>query len=144
MYNHVDTAFSWAALLEQLKGSLHLQTALHPFTAWRIGGVAEAVLIPKTFSELSLALAFCPQDMPIIWLGLGSNVLVPDAGLRGLVIVTHGSLLSQMRILNEDTGLIYAQAGAPCAQLARFCARQHWQGLEFMAGIPGRLVGHYV
>lgn len=113
----------------------------HPlsrYTTWRTGGAGEVVLIPESIEDLELVLKFIPEDCPVTWLGLGSNVLIQDKGVSGLVIVTQGSILNETSI-NGD--LIYAQAGVPCGQLARFVARNDKAGLEFLAGIPGTVGG---
>jgi len=74
----------------------------------------------------------------VFWIGLGSNLLVRDAGIRGTVINTKGRL-KEMH-LTED-GLVYVEAGVPCALVARFCGEQGLCGAEFLAGIPGTMGG---
>jgi UDP-N-acetylenolpyruvoylglucosamine reductase len=76
-------------------------------------------------------------DEPLLAVGLGSNLLVRDGGLRGTVLLLHGAL-SELRLEN---GLVYAQAGVPGAKLARFAALHNLQGAEFFAGIPGTVGG---
>ncbi len=109
---------------------------LAPHTTWRVGGPAELLFLPRDTDELA---DFLQREAarPITWLGLGSNVLVRDAGIRGVVIVTAGGLGD----LARDDDRVHAGAGVPVAKLARFCARQGLRGLEFFAGIPGTVGG---
>jgi UDP-N-acetylmuramate dehydrogenase len=83
-------------------------------------------------------LQMLPEDEPLFWLGLGSNLLVRDGGLRGTVICTKGRLKAMRRI---DEARVYVEAGVPCAHAARFCAEQRLTGAEFLAGIPGTMGG---
>jgi UDP-N-acetylmuramate dehydrogenase len=71
-------------------------------------------------------------------LGLGSNLLVRDGGIDGVVVLTSG-LLNEIKLL--DNNRIYVEVGVSCARLARFTAKVHLTGLEFLAGIPGTLGG---
>jgi UDP-N-acetylmuramate dehydrogenase len=75
-------------------------------------------------------------------IGLGSNLLVRDGGVRGTVVVLHARL-NELRLeqRNENDGLIYAQAGLACAKVARFAAAYDLAGAEFLAGIPGTIGG---
>jgi UDP-N-acetylmuramate dehydrogenase len=74
---------------------------------------------------------------PIYFIGLGSNLLVRDGGIRGTVVLMH-NVLTEMKM---DGDLVYAEAGVTCAKLAKFCAKEARQGAEFFAGIPGTLGG---
>jgi len=134
-----STPFSWSTIASNITAPLLLNHPLQRLTSWRVGGAGEAVLIPSCLEDVSVALRLCPEALPVTWLGLGSNVLIADSGVKGLVIVTQGSALCHMEIIAEN--IIYAQAGVPCGQLARFSARHDLQGLEFLAGIPGTLGG---
>ncbi len=128
----------WGEGLDQLRGRLLLNEALAPYTSWRVGGPADYVYLPANISDLSLFLKLLPLDLPLNWLGLGSNTLVRDGGLEGAVIVTQGAL---SQLTQQGETLLRAEAGVSCAQLARFAARLALQGLEFMAGIPGTVGG---
>ena len=112
--------------------------SLARYTSLRIGGPADYVLIPHSADELTAALQQIPPDFPVTYLGLGSNTLISDTGIRGLVIILQGSGLTRMEV--SEAG-IYVEAGVACGQLARFSARNDFAGLEFMAGIPGTLGG---
>jgi len=122
----------------ELRGKLTLNAPLIAYTSWRTGGSADALYLPADLKDLKLFLQALPQTTPLTWLGLGSNTLIRDGGVEGLVVVTQGGLVD----LNQITpGLIRAEAGVACAQLARFSARLGLTGLEFMAGIPGTVGG---
>jgi UDP-N-acetylenolpyruvoylglucosamine reductase len=83
-------------------------------------------------------LRMLPTDEPVIAVGLGSNLLVRDGGLRGTVLLLHAAL-NELRV--ETNGSIYAQAGVAGAKLARFAALHNLRGAEFFAGIPGTVGG---
>jgi UDP-N-acetylmuramate dehydrogenase len=104
---------------------------------WRAGGKARQYYIPADIDDLSVLLASLPEDEAVLWIGLGSNTLVRDAGFDGTVIALQG-VMNELERLDGDR--VYAGAGVTSAKLARFCAKQHLVGAEFFAGIPG-LVG---
>lgn len=130
---------NWAELAKHIKSPLLMQHPLNRYTTWRTGGPGEVVLMPESIEDIQKVLQFIPQDYPVTCLGLGSNVLIQDEGLPGLVIITQGSVLNKIEIVEES--IVYAQAGVPCGQLARFVARNNKAGLEFLAGIPGTVGG---
>jgi UDP-N-acetylmuramate dehydrogenase len=103
-----------------------------------VGGPARQFYRPADAEDLAAFLADLDSDEPLLWLGLGSNLLIPDAGFPGTVIQTQGCLTRIER--RGDTG-IYAEAGVACAKLARFAARHDLVGAEFLAGIPGTVGG---
>jgi UDP-N-acetylmuramate dehydrogenase len=121
-----------------LRGELRLDEPLSEYTSWHVGGPADRVYWPKDLDDLLRFLSILPEDEPLFWLGLGSNLLVRDGGVRGTVICTKGRLKAMHRI---DEGRIHVQAGVPCAHVARFCAEQRLTGAEFLAGIPGTMGG---
>jgi UDP-N-acetylmuramate dehydrogenase len=110
--------------------------SLAPMTTWRIGGPAERLYYPRNIEDLSLYLQQLPLEMPLTWLGLGSNLLVRDQGISGAVIATRP--LNQLKLKKN---LVYAEAGVTCAKLARFCRQHGYQGADFFAGIPGTVGG---
>lgn len=128
-------------LATSVRGKLQEQANLSQFTSWRVGGAADYLYIPADLADLAAFLQQVPASMPITWLGLGSNTLIRDRGIRGLVIITQGAL-NQLTLINDKH--IRAEAGVSCAQLARFSARLGLTGLEFMAGIPGTVGGALV
>jgi UDP-N-acetylmuramate dehydrogenase len=105
--------------------------------SWRAGGNARQYYIPADVDDLSVLLASLPEDEAVLWIGLGSNTLVRDAGFDGTVIALQGVMNELERL---DDNRVYAGAGVTASRLARFCAKQHLVGAEFFAGIPG-LVG---
>ena len=120
-----------------LRGKLLLNESLAPYTSWRTGGCADYLYLPADVDDLSQFLKQVPADLPLTWLGLGSNTLVRENGVHGVVIVTQGML----NHLSIDGNIIRAEAGVASAQLARFSARAGLKGLEFLAGIPGTVGG---
>jgi UDP-N-acetylmuramate dehydrogenase len=107
-------------------------------TSWRVGGPAERFYQPADLDDLALFLAGLPEDEPLLWLGLGSNLLVRDGGIRGTVVFTLGALDELHRVGEQG---LYAGAGVTCAKVARAAARAGLIGAEFLAGIPGTLGG---
>ncbi len=125
------------ASLNAVRGELHFDEPLSRYTSWRIGGPAQRFFRPADKADLIRFLHTLPAHEPLLWLGLGSNVLVRDGGVRGTVICTVNRL-SNMALEND---LVYAEAGVPCAHVARFCSIHGLTGMEFLAGIPGTLGG---
>ena len=106
-------------------------------TTWRCGGTADRVYAPRSLNDLSAYLGALPEDVPLTWLGRGSNVLVRDGGMRGVVVQLREPF-SEIVFEPPETR---AQGGAPCARLAALTADAGWEGLEFLAGIPGTVGG---
>jgi UDP-N-acetylmuramate dehydrogenase len=106
-------------------------------TSWRVGGAADQLYLPASLQDLQQFLRGLPPGEPLHFVGLGSNLLVRDGGIRGTVILMHDTL-TELRFEGET---VYAEAGVTCAKLARFAARQHLQGAEFLAGVPGTVGG---
>lgn len=121
-----------------MKGSLLLNEPLAKYTSWRVGGPAERMYIPADRQDLCDFIKNLPAVEPVFWMGLGSNLLVRDGGIRGTVINTKGRL-KEMRLIGD--GLVYVEAGVPCAHVARFCGEHGLSGAEFLAGIPGTMGG---
>jgi UDP-N-acetylmuramate dehydrogenase len=94
--------------------------------------------MPRDRADLIAFLKALPEDVPLLWLGLGSNLLVRDGGVRGVVISTRDALTALER---RDERGVYAEAGVPCARLARACARWDLGPAEFFTGIPGTVGG---
>lgn len=121
-----------------LRGKLENEASLAKFTSWKVGGVADVLFRPADLDDLKEFLASLEHEKPITWLGRGTNVLIRDGGIRGVVILLHGCL-DQIEILDDKT--IRVEVGASCAKLARFSADQDLCGAEFLAGIPGTIGG---
>ena len=121
-----------------LRGTWRHDAPLAPWTSWRIGGPADRLYIPADADDLAAALAGLDPEEPLFWLGLGSNLLIRDGGIRGTVIATRNALTG---LDAEGRGRIRAEAGVACARLARFCAECELDGGAFFIGIPGTVGG---
>jgi UDP-N-acetylmuramate dehydrogenase len=121
-----------------LRGELRLNEPLSDHTSWRVGGPAERFYLPADLDDLVAFLATLPDDEPLFWLGLGSNLLVRDGGIPGTVICIRNRLKVLCR---SAEGRVYVEAGVPCAHVAKFSAEQGLTGAEFLAGIPGTMGG---
>lgn len=107
-------------------------------TSWHVGGPADLWFEPRDREDLAAFLRSLPADMPVHWIGLGSNLLVRDGGLRGAAISTQGAL-SRLDRIAEST--VHCDAGVPCARIAKQCVKWGLGSAEFLAGIPGTLGG---
>jgi UDP-N-acetylmuramate dehydrogenase len=121
-----------------LRGKIRYRESMSKHTTWRVGGPADCFYQPADREDLCGFMAQLPPAEPVFWLGLGSNLLVRDGGIRGTVICTAGRL-DGYRFINDAT--IRIEAGMPCAKVARITAQAGYAGAEFMAGIPGTLGG---
>jgi UDP-N-acetylmuramate dehydrogenase len=107
-------------------------------TSWHAGGAADIYFTPRDRDDLRAFLGTVPEGTPIHFVGLGSNLLVRDGGIRGVVVATQEALLRLERI---DATTVYGEAGVACARIARQCIQWQMGGAEFFAGIPGTLGG---
>jgi len=105
--------------------------------SWRAGGAARQAYVPADLMDLAAFLKSLPADEPVLFVGLGSNLLVRDGGFKGTVILMH-AVLNTVRLEGER---IYAEAGVASPKLARFAAKHDFAGAEFLAGIPGTIGG---
>jgi len=121
-----------------MSGSLLRNEPMSKHTSWHAGGPADLFFTPGDARDLGEFLRQLPPEMPLLWIGLGSNLLVRDGGVRGAVVATHGALSALERIGERR---IYAEAGVPCARIARQCIEWGLGPAEFFAGIPGTLGG---
>ncbi len=120
-----------------MKGQLMHHEPMSRHTSWRAGGCAEKCYRPADLDDFSAFLKSLPEKEPVEVIGLGSNLLVRDGGIRGTVILMH-KVLDRLEM---DGARIHAQAGVACAKVARFSAQRGWRGSEFLAGIPGTVGG---
>jgi UDP-N-acetylmuramate dehydrogenase len=111
--------------------------SLNKYNSWRVGGTADALYTPRDLEDLKMFLKNENYLKPLTFIGLGSNILVRDGGIRGTVIVMHAALNNIQ--FTEDG--VYAEAGNTCAKLAKNLAKEHYVGEEFFAGIPGTIGG---
>ncbi len=120
------------------KGILLEHEPMSRHTSWRVGGIADRFYRPADINDLAEYLKHLDSGEPIFWLGLGSNLLVNDGGIRGTVICTSG-VINKIKSLDETH--IYVEAGVPSPKLAKFSARLGLTGAEFLSGIPGTFGG---
>jgi UDP-N-acetylmuramate dehydrogenase len=121
----------------ELRGEMRRDEPMSRHVTWRTGGSAERFYVPADLDDLSVFLRQLPAAEPLLFVGLGSNLLVRDGGWRGTVVLTHAA---GHRPSLQD-GLIYAQAGVASPKVARFAALHDLEGAEFLAGIPGCIGG---
>lgn len=135
------TQTSSQALLEQLpkvRGGLTADASMASLTWFRVGGPADVLFRPADVEDLSAFLAECPLDIPITVVGVGSNLLVRDGGVRG-VVIRLGATFGQVEILEGHQ--LRVGAAALDMSVARKAAAAGIAGLEFYAGIPGSIGG---
>ncbi len=134
-----------------LRGRFLYNEPMHKHVSWRAGGYAQRVYIPADLEDLAWMVRAVPLREDIHMIGLGSNLLVRDGGVSGVVILLHG-VLKKVAIESRtqglppppegvETALVYAQAGVATPKLARFAANHGLVGAEFWAGIPGTVGG---
>ncbi len=122
----------------QFRGTLRHDEPMSKHTSWRLGGPADRYYVPADLDDLRAFLAALEDEVEVLWVGLGSNLLVRDGGIRGAVIAPLGAL---DRIELRDAGRVYVECGVSCAKLAKFCNKQGLAGGDFFAGIPGTVGG---
>ena len=134
-----------------LRGQFLYNEPMKKHVSWRAGGAAQRVYIPADLEDLTWLVRSVPAQQDIHMVGLGSNLLVRDGGVTGVVILLHG-VLTKLAIEGRtqglppapadlDTALVFAQAGVASPKLARFAATHNLVGGEFWAGIPGTVGG---
>ncbi len=121
-----------------MRGVLTYNEPMSRHTSWQVGGPAERFYRPADVADLAEFLAGLPAGEPVMVVGLGSNLLVRDGGIRGTVVLTHHALQG---LALEADGCVYAEAGVADAKVARFASRHDLTGAEFLAGIPGTVGG---
>jgi UDP-N-acetylmuramate dehydrogenase len=120
--------------------TIQSSVVLAPFTAYQVGGCAQWFIQPKSIQELQSALVWAKEnDLPITWLGFGSNVLVSDQGIRGLVVC-----LRSLQHIEVEGDFVRVAAGVSLAKLAIKTARLGLGGMEWAVGIPGSVGGGVV
>lgn len=130
---------NFGGLEEKVKGTLIYDAPMSQYTTWRIGGNADCLFLPKDGEDIVAALSFAREEnLPYMVMGNGSNMLVLDGGIRGLVIKIGDAMSSYF--LRDDM-VLEAQSGSILAKMARETARMGWKGLEWAAGIPASLGG---
>ncbi|MFN3463610.1 MAG: FAD-binding protein, partial [Terricaulis sp.] len=125
--------------LPQVRGQLLRGETLAPFTWFRVGGPADALFLPADEDDLAQFLAALPADMPVLPIGVGSNLIVRDGGVPGVVVRLAGRQWAQIEVL--DDARVKAGAGALDSMVAKAAAKAGIGGLEFYAGVPGTIGG---
>ena len=120
-----------------LRGRLMQREPMRRHVTWRTGGAADRAYAPADLDDAACFLRGLPAGEPVYFVGLGSNLLVRDGGIRGTVVLMHSSHAA----MHIDGGLIYAEASVASPKVARFAATQGHAGAEFLAGIPGTVGG---
>ncbi|MCP4302549.1 MAG: UDP-N-acetylmuramate dehydrogenase [Gammaproteobacteria bacterium] len=122
----------------KVQGEIRYDEPMSRHTSWRVGGPAETFFIPASIDDLASFLAELDADEPLFWHGVGSNLLVRDAGLSG-VVISATKMLKQLDRIGDQQ--VKAGAGVSCTALARQCIRWQLGPSEFFAGIPGTVGG---
>ena len=150
----------------RLRGTLRRDEPMARHVSWRAGGAARIFYQPADVDDLRAFLAALPASEPVLFVGLGSNLLVRDGGFAGAVVLTHHALRGQAIVSGAENrgqttiserqsavaasgngGLspvflrVRAGAGVPAPHLARFVAKHGGGGAEWMAGVPGTIGG---
>jgi UDP-N-acetylmuramate dehydrogenase len=129
---------SWKDNLPAVRGKLLKDAELAPFTWFRVGGPADVLFIPEDHEDLAGFLKGLDPEVPVIPLGVGSNTLVRDGGVEG-VVVRLGKGFGEVKAMDEAR--IYAGAAVLDATLAKKAAEAGIGGLEFYRGVPGTIGG---
>jgi UDP-N-acetylmuramate dehydrogenase len=125
--------------LPPVRGKLLRGESLAPFTWFRVGGPADVLFLPADADDLAGFLAALPQSVPVLPIGVGSNLIVRDGGVGGVVIRLAGRAFGQIEPLLGER--LRAGAGALDAMLAKGAAKAGVAGLEFYVGVPGTIGG---
>lgn len=131
---------TWRESLPAVRGKLRLDEPLAPFTWLRVGGPADALFLPADEEDLAAFLRALPPETPVTVLGVGSNVIVRDGGIEGVVVRLAGRAFGEIHV-EADGAKVIAGPGALDAAVARAAAKAGIAGLAFLAGIPGTIGG---
>jgi len=121
-----------------LRGELRFNEPMARHVTWRAGGAVARAYVPADLDDLAAFLRATRIDEPLLFVGLGSNLLVRDGGFDGTVVFLH-AVLGGLTLTADR--LIYAEAGVAGPKVARFAANHDLAGAEFLAGIPGTVGG---
>ena len=125
-----------------LRGELRSDEPMAKHVSWRAGGSVDRAYLPTDVEDLRAFLRSLAAEEPVYFVGLGSNLLVRDGGLRGTVVFTHWAFRDiALGEVSENEGEIRADAGVASPKVARFAAMHGLVGAEFLAGIPGTIGG---
>ena len=133
-----------AAFQIPLRGTLRRDEPMAKHVSWRAGGHARLFYQPADVPDLCAFIGSLPEAMPVLFVGLGSNLLVRDGGFAGAVVFTHHALTGIQQIKGSDPFIgaaVEVGAGVPAPHVARFVAKHGGGGAEWMAGVPGTVGG---
>mgnify|MGYP001766001395 CR=1 FL=1 len=134
-----DITGDLARLMPKLRGRMSANQPLAPYTWFRVGGPAQVLFSPADEDDLAYFLAHCPRDIPVMVLGLGSNVIIRDGGVPGVVIRLGGKGFGQTQV--EAGGRLRVGAAVPDMMAAKAAAEAGLGGIAFYRGIPGSIGG---
>lgn len=121
-----------------VKGILRYQEPLSNHTSFRLGGPADIFIIPSSLDEIQDIVEYADRcSLPLHVIGVGSNLLVSDEGLRGIVL----KLASPLDAISFEDEQVLVEAGAKCTRLIADALKNHLTGLSFLSGIPGTIGG---
>jgi UDP-N-acetylmuramate dehydrogenase len=129
---------AWIADLPPVRGKLMYRAALAPFTWFRVGGPADVIFLPEDAADLSEFLKNLDPGIPVLTIGVGSNLLVRDGGIEGVVIRLGRNFAD---VTPRGDNRIEAGAAALDANVAKVAAQNGIAGLEFYRGVPGTIGG---
>src|SRR5438270_4052876 len=132
-----DIVAEWKAKLPAVRGRLLANEPLAPLTWFRVGGPAQALFMPEDESDLAYALANLPREIPVTVIGLGSNLIVRDGGVPG-VVIRLGRGFNEIKIEGDR---VRAGTAAPDLRVAKAAQEAGIAGLAFLRGIPGAIGG---
>lgn len=127
-----------AAYTSGIRGRILEDESMINHTSWKIGGPADLLFEPADLDDLEQFLKQLPEEYPVTWVGNGTNLLVRDGGIRGVVIKTANTVSN---IERTSTLTMTAEAGAKVTYLVKAVLNDELTGIEFMAGIPGTVGG---
>ena len=129
-----------ATIAGKLRGEFRREEPMLRHVSWRAGGCAKQFFKPADLADLQAFLPTLPKDEPLLFVGLGSNLLVRDAGFDGTVVLTtptlHGLCLDA-----TDATIVHAGAGVASPHVAKFAAKNSLGTAEWLAGVPGTVGG---
>jgi len=136
-------AAGWRRRLTELAtGKVLFDECMNRHTSIGVGGRADALAFPESVAELGRLVAMLrAEDVPLFFVGNGTNLIVRDDGFRGVILSTKGLRAVRVESRGEDRAAILAEAGASLAEVVALAAREALAGMEFCAGIPGSVGG---
>jgi len=134
--------FPLGELEELFPGKVKFQADMRQFTTLKVGGPSDALVEPSSPAEVDKLMAWCKKnEVPWLVVGRGSNLVVRDGGIRGVVMRVGRAMAGLQAQESKELVRLRVQAGCPVSRLLREAVRRGWDGLGFMTGIPGYLGG---